>query len=136
MSDDEIEQMVKDAEAHAEDDKKFEELVQARNLGENLVHSCKKTLEEAKDKVEDTEKETIEKGIEELEEALKSDDKELIDEKVKALSEASAPLAQKLYEEESKKQAAENEDGNSNDDSEVVDADFEEVKEEKEQQNS
>ncbi len=136
LSDDEIEQMVKDAEAHAEDDKKFEELVQTRNLGENLVHSCKKTLEEAKDKVEDTEKETIEKGIEELEEALKSDDKELIDEKVKALSEASAPLAQKLYEEESKKQAAENEDGNSNDDSEVVDADFEEVKEEKEQQNS
>ena len=136
LSDDEIEQMVKDAEAHAEDDKKFEELVQTRNLGENLVHSCKKTLEEAKDKVEDTEKESIEKGIEELEEALKSDDKELIDEKVKVLSEASAPLAQKLYEEESKKQAAENEDGNSNEDSEVVDADFEEVKEEKEQQNS
>ena len=136
LSDDEIEQMVKDAEAHAEDDKKFEELVQARNLGENLVHSCKKTLEEAKDKVEDAEKESIEKGIEELEEALKSDDKELIDEKVKVLSEASAPLAQKLYEEESKKQAAENEDGNSNEDSEVVDADFEEVKEEKEQQNS
>ena len=136
LSDDEIEQMVKDAEAHAEDDKKFEELVQARNLGENLVHSCKKTLEEAKEKVEEAEKESIEKGIEELEEALKSDDKELIDEKVKALSEASAPLAQKLYEEESKKQAAENEEGNSNDDSEVVDADFEEVKEEKEQQNS
>ena len=136
LSDDEIEQMVKDAEAHAEDDKKFEELVQTRNLGENLVHSCKKTLEEAKDKVEDTEKESIEKGIEELEEALKSDDKELIDEKVKVLSEASAPLAQKLYEEESKKQAAENEEGNSNEDSEVVDADFEEVKEEKEQQNS
>ena len=136
LSDEEIEQMVKDAEAHAEDDKKFEELVQARNLGENLVHSCKKTLEEAKDKVEDAEKESIEKGIEELEEALKSDDKELIDEKVKVLSEASAPLAQKLYEEESKKQAAENQDGNSDDDSEVVDADFEEVKEEKEQQNS
>ena len=62
--------------------------------------------------------------------------KELIDEKVKVLSEASAPLAQKLYEEETKKQAAENQDGNSDDDSEVVDADFEEVKEEKEQQNS
>ena len=136
LSDDEIEQMVKDAEAHAEDDKKFEEMVQARNLGENLVHSCKKTLEEAKDKVEDTEKESIEKGIAELEEALKSDDKDLIDEKVKSLSEVSAPLAQKLYEEESKKQAADNEDSNPDDDSEVVDADFEEVKEEKEQQNS
>jgi molecular chaperone DnaK len=136
LSDEEIEQMVKDAEAHAEDDKKFEELVQAKNLGENLVHSCKKTLEEAKDKVEEDEKESIEKGIEELEEALKSDDKDLIDEKVKSLSEASAPLAQKLYEEESKKQAAENEESDPNDDSEVVDADFEEVKEEKEQQNS
>tara|TARA_B100000287_G_scaffold94074_1_gene86262 strand:- start:367 stop:2289 length:1923 start_codon:yes stop_codon:yes gene_type:complete len=136
LSEEEIEQMVKDAEAHAEDDKKFEELVQAKNLGENLVHSCKKTLEEAKDKVEDNEKESIEKGIEELEEALKSDDKALIDEKVKTLSEASAPLAQKLYEEESQKQTTENEDANSKDDSEVVDADFEEVKEEKEQQNS
>ena len=136
LSEEEIEQMVKDAEAHAEDDKKFEELVQAKNLGENLVHSCKKTLEEAKDKVEDNEKESIEKGIEELEEALKSDDKALIDEKVKTLSEASAPLAQKLYEEESQKQTTENEDANSNNDSEVVDADFEEVKEEKEQQNS
>ncbi len=136
LSEEEIEQMVKDAEAHAEDDKKFEELVQAKNLGENLVHSCKKTLEEAKDKVEDGEKESIEKGIEELEEALKSDDKELIDEKVKILSEASAPLAQRLYEEESKKQAEANEGGDPNDDSEVVDADFEEVKEEKEQQNS
>ena len=136
LSDDEIEQMVKDAEAHAEDDKKFEELVQARNLGENLVHSCKKTLEEAKDKVEEAEKESIEKGIEELEEALKSDDKDLIDEKVKSLSEASAPLAQKLYEEESKKQASDNEESDSNDQSDVVDADFEEVKEEKEQQNS
>ena len=136
LSDDEIEQMVKDAEAHAEDDKKFEELVQARNLGENLVHSCKKTLEEAKDKVEDSEKESIEKGIAELEEALKSDDRDLIDEKVKSLSEASAPLAQKLYEEESKKQATENEENDSNDESDVVDADFEEVKEEKEQQNS
>ena len=136
LSEEEIEQMVQDAEAHAEDDKKFEELVQAKNLGENLVHSCKKTLEEAKDKVEDAEKESIEKGIEELEEALKSDDKELIDEKVKILSEASAPLAQRLYEEESKKQAEANEGGDPNDDSEVVDADFEEVKEEKEQQNS
>ena len=136
LSEEEIEQMVQDAEAHAEDDKKFEELVQAKNLGENLVHSCKKTLEEAKDKVEDGEKESIEKGIEELEEALKSDDKELIDEKVKILSEASAPLAQRLYEEESKKQAEANEGGDPNDDSEVVDADFEEVKEEKEQQNS
>ena len=135
LSDEEIEQMVKDAEAHAEDDKKFEELVQAKNLGENLVHSCKKTLEEAKDKVEDSEKEAIENGIKELEEALKGEDKEEIDNKVKALSEASAPLAQRMYEEEAKsKESPEQEAQDS--DSDVVDADFEEVTEEKESQNS
>ena len=126
--------MVKDAEAHAEDDKKFEELVQAKNLGENLVHSCKKTLDEAKDKVEDSEKEAIENGIQELEEALKGDDKEVIDEKVKVLSEASAPLAQRMYEEEAKNNEAQSSDTDSNDQSDVVDADFEEVTEEKENQ--
>ena len=134
LSDEEIEQMVKDAEAHAEDDKKFEELVQAKNLGENLVHSCKKTLDEAKDKVEDSEKEAIEKGIQELEEALKGDDKEVIDEKVKVLSEASAPLAQRMYEEEAENNEAQSSDTDSNDQSDVVDADFEEVTEEKENQ--
>ena len=135
LSDEEIEQMVKDAEAHAEDDKKFEELVQAKNLGENLVHSCKKTLDEAKDKVEDSERETIENGIQELEEALKGDDKEAIDAKVKALSEASAPLAQRMYEEEAKNNEATQQDA-PNSDSDVVDADFEEVTEEKEKQSS
>jgi len=136
LSEEEIEQMVKDAEAHAEDDKKFEELVQARNMGENLVHSCKKTLEEAKDKVEEGEKEAIEKGIEELEKALKSDDKEAIDDKVKILSEASAPLAQRLYEEQAKQDQADQADKSSSDatDDDVVDADFEEVKEEKEEE--
>ena len=135
LSDEEIDQMVKDAEAHAEDDKKFEELVQARNLGENLVHSCKKTLEEAQDKVEDSEKEAIESGISELEEALKGDDKEVIDAKVKTLSEASAPLAQRLYEEEAKNKESQDASQESTD-SDVVDADFEEVTEEKENQNS
>ena len=135
LSEEEIEKMVKDAEAHAEDDKKFEELVLARNMGENLVHSCKKTLEEAKDKVEDGEKESIEKGIEELESALEAGDKEAIDEKVKTLSEASAPLAQRLYEEQAKQdQADQAEDPSSSaEDADVVDADFEEVKEEKEE---
>ena len=139
LSDQEIEQMVKDAEAHAEDDKKFEELVQAKNTGENLVHSCKKTLDEAKDKVEDNEKESIENGIKELEEALKGDDKEAIDSKVKILSEASAPLAQRMYEEAAKNNESSDQDNQSPDsdsDSDVVDADFEEVTEEKENQNS
>ena len=133
LSDEEIEQMVKDAEAHAEEDKKFEALVQARNMGENLVHSCKKTLEEAGDKAEAEEKEAIEKGISELEEVLKSDDKDQIDEKIKALSEASASLAQKLYQEQQDKDSAQNnepaEEGDASD-SDAVDADFEEVKEE------
>ena len=132
LSDEEIEQMVKDAEVHAEEDKKFEALVQTRNMGENLVHSCKKTLEEAGDKAEAEEKEAIEKGISELEEALKTDDKDQIDEKIKALSEASASLAQKLYEEQQAKDTAQEgetpEEGAA--DSEAVDADFEEVKEE------
>ena len=133
LSDEEIEQMVKDAEVHAEEDKKFEALVQTRNMGENLVHSCKKTLEEAGDKAEATEKEAIEKGISELEEALKSDDKDQIDEKIKALSEASASLAQKLYQEQQDKDSAQDnepaEEGDASD-SDAVDADFEEVKEE------
>ena len=132
LSEEEIEKMVKDAEAHLEDDKKFEELVQVKNMGENLVHSCKKTLEEAKDKVKDEEKKSIEKGISDLEEALKSEDKNKIDEKIKALSEVSAPLAQRLYEEEAKKSEkddSENQDG-PNTDNEAVDADFEEVNEE------
>ena len=133
LSDEEIEQMVKDAEVHAEEDKKFEALVQTRNMGENLVHSCKKTLEEAGDKAEAAEKEAIEKGISELEEVLKSDDKDQIDEKIKALSEASASLAQKLYQEQQDKDSAQDnepaEEGDASD-SDAVDADFEEVKEE------
>ena len=133
LSDEEIEQMVKDAEAHAEEDEKFEALVQTRNMGENLVHSCKKTLEEAGDKAEPEEKEAIEKGISELEEVLKSDDKDQIDEKIKALSEASASLAQKLYQEQQdqdKAAAQDNEPAEEASDSDAVDADFEEVKEE------
>ena len=132
LSDEEIEQMVKDAEAHSEEDKKFEALVQTRNMGEHLVHSCKKTLEEAGDKAESDEKEAIEKGITELEEALKSDDKDQIDEKIKSLSEASASLAQKLYEEQAQASSQENEatDENASSNSDAVDADFEEVKEE------
>ena len=129
LSDEEIEQMVKDAEAHAEEDEKFEALVQTRNMGENLVHSCKKTLEEAGDKAEPEEKE----AISELEEVLKSDDKDQIDEKIKALSEASASLAQKLYQEQQDKASAQDnepaEEGDASD-SDAVDADFEEVKEE------
>ena len=132
LSEEEIEKMVKDAEAHSEEDRKFEALVQTRNMGEALVHSCKKTLEEAGDKAEADEKEAIEKGITELEEVLKSDNKEEIDEKIKSLSEASASLAQKLYEEaQASDKGSKDSEENSSSDSDAVDADFEEVKEEK-----
>src|SRR5699024_2707521 len=84
LSDDEVDQMVQDAEAHADEDKKFEELVQARNQGDHLVHATRKTLEEAGDKASEEEKEAINKAITELEEALKGSDKDDIDAKTKA----------------------------------------------------
>ena len=134
LSDEEIEKMVQDAEANAEDDKKFEELVQAKNAADTLIHGCKKTLEESADKVESSEKESIESAIAVLEEALKGEDKSDIEEKTKSLADASSSLAQRLYAEQQQTQQdnqnnSESENATSSD--EVVDADFEEVKEEK-----
>ena len=134
LSDEEIEKMVQDAEANAEDDKKFEELVQAKNAADTLIHGCKKTLEESADKVEATEKESIESAISVLEEALKGEDKSDIEEKTKALADASSSLAQRLYAEQQQAQQdnqnnSESENATSSD--EVVDADFEEVKDDK-----
>ena len=134
LSDEEIEKMVQDAEANAEDDKKFEELVQAKNAADTLIHGCKKTLEESADKVEASEKESIESAISVLEEALKGEDKSDIEEKTKSLADASSSLAQRLYAEQQQTQQdnqnnSESENATSSD--EVVDADFEEVKEEK-----
>ena len=134
LSEEEIEKMVQDAEANAEDDNKFEELVQAKNAADTLIHGCKKTLEESADKVEANEKESIESAISVLEEALKGEDKSDIEEKTKALADASSSLAQRLYAEQQQAQQdnqnnSESENATSSD--EVVDADFEEVKEEK-----
>ncbi|HBP91123.1 MAG TPA: molecular chaperone DnaK, partial [Alcanivorax sp.] len=132
LSDDEVDQMVKDAEAHADEDKKFEELVQARNQGDHLVHATRKTLEEAGDKASEEEKEAINKAIGELEEALKGSDKDDIDAKTKALTEASGNLAQKMYAEAQQAEGGEagaGEQQKSGDD--VVDAEFEEVDDDK-----
>ncbi|MEP4524524.1 MAG: Hsp70 family protein, partial [Alloalcanivorax venustensis] len=132
LSDDEVDQMVKDAEAHADEDKKFEELVQARNQGDHLVHATRKTLEEAGDKASDEEKEAINKAIGELEEALKGSDKDDIDAKTKALTEVSGALAQKMYAEAQQAEGGEagaDEQQKSGDD--VVDAEFEEVDDDK-----
>ena len=85
LSDEEIDAMVKDAEANAEEDKKFEELAQARNTADGLAHAAKKTLEEAGDKASDDEKSAIEAAIAKVEEAVQGDDKEAIDSAAKDL---------------------------------------------------
>jgi molecular chaperone DnaK len=130
LSEDDIEKMVAEAEANADEDKKFEEMVQARNAADTLIHGCKKTLEESADKVEDQEKSQIEEAISALEEALKGDDKDSIEEKTKALAEASSSLAQRLYQEQQTNSSEENSETSQDSDDSAVDADFEEVKEE------
>lgn len=132
LSDEEVDQMVRDAESHAAEDKKFEELVQARNTADGLAHAAKKTLEEAGDKASDEEKSAIKTAIADVEEAVKGDDKARIDESAKKLSEASATLAQKLYAEQAQAaeqaQGAGEESGSQSTGDDVVDAEFEEVK--------
>ena len=132
LSEEEIEQMVRDDEANAEEDRKFEELATARNQGDQLVHATRKMLTEAGDKATADEKAAIEKAIGELEVALKGDDKEAIEAKMNALSEATTPLAQKMYAEQPQADAAQADAGDAKDaGDDVVDAEFEEVKENK-----
>ncbi len=133
LSDDEVEQMVRDAEAHAEEDKKFEELTAARNQGDAMVHTARKTLTDAADKVTDEEKAGIEAAITALEEALKGSDAAEITAKTEALTEAVSAVAQKMYADA----AAQGEAGGAEADAardagdDVVDAEFEEVKDDK-----
>lgn len=136
LSDDEIDQMVNDAEAHAEEDKKFEELTTARNQGDAMVHSAKKTMEEAGDKATDEEKAAVEAATAELEEVLKGDDKDAIEAKTAALTEAISGVAQKMYAEAAQQAeagqaagGAEQQQAGGSDD--AVDAEFEEVKDDK-----
>ena len=132
LSDDEIDQMIKDAEANAADDKRFEELATARNQADGLAHSTRKTLEEAGDKATEEEKAAITKAIEEVEAAVKGDDKDEIEAKTKALSEAAAGLAQKMYadaQQQGDASTAEAKADPAADD--AVDAEFEEVKDDK-----
>ena len=136
LSDEEIDQMIKDAEAHSADDQKFEELISARNSADGLIHATRKTLEEAGDKATDEEKEAINGAISALEEALKSDDKDDIEAKTKDLTDASTNLAQKLYAEQAAAGAeagatdAGGADAGAEAGEEAVDAEFEEVEEE------
>ena len=139
LSDDEIEKMVKDAESHAEEDKKFHDLVAARNQADNLIHATKKSIEDLGDKVSADEKEKVQAAIKDLEEVMKSDDKEVIEEKTKVLVEASGKIAEKAYAQAqggTEKAAAgggasESQGGSSGGGEEVVDAEFEEVKDDK-----
>ena len=132
LTDEEVEKMVQDAEANAEEDRKFEELVQVRNTADGMIHATRKTLADAGDKATEEEKTAIETAITELEEALTSNDKEKIEEKTNALTQASGSLAQKMYAEAEGAEAqpgAEEATGKPQDD--AVDAEFEEVKEDK-----
>ena len=132
LSDEEVDAMVKDAEMHADDDRKFEELVKARNTGDGLLHAARKTLKDVGDKITDEEKATIEAAAEALEVALKTDDKDDIEAKTAALSEATAGMAEKLYAQEAEAGGAEGADSAKKDSGDdAVDAEFEEVKDEK-----
>ena len=128
LSDEEVENMIKDAEAHAEEDKKFQELVTSRNMADSLIHSTKQALDDLKEEVSEDEKTGIEAAITELEEAIKSDDKDAIDAKSQALTEKAQPLAEKAQAKAGSEDGA-SEATDAGDD--VVDADFEEVKDDK-----
>jgi molecular chaperone DnaK len=128
LSDEDIEKMVKDAEANAEEDKKFEGLVQAKNNADMLVHATRKTVDESGDKLSDDEKESIEKAVSDLENAIKEENIDSIEASTKSLNDVLTPLSEKLY------QAGEDqgvsEEPNNSDDENTVEAEFEEVKEE------
>jgi molecular chaperone DnaK len=135
LSDEEIEDMVKDAEAHAEEDRIAKELVEAKNMAENMIHATKKSMTDLGDQVEDQEKSDIEAAIADLEEALKGDDKEAITEKTTKLTEVAGKLAEKAYAKEQasaeagaeEPEAAETEAAGDD----IVDAEFEEVEDDK-----
>jgi len=128
LSDEDIEKMVKDAEANAEDDKKFEELVKTKNNADMLVHATRKTIEESGDKLTDDEKSQVEDAIVELEKAISSENIESIEAATKGVNDVLTPLTQKLYTPEGDAQPQDKSSAENSDN--TVDAEFEEVKEE------
>jgi len=136
LSDGEIDRMVKDAEAHAEEDKRFHEVVAARNQADSLIHATGKSMEQLGDKLESSEKESIESAIKDLEAAMKGEDKDQIEAKTKTLTEASAKMAERLYAQPGASEGAQAHEGgesgaSSKSADDVVDAEFEEVKDDK-----
>lgn len=137
LSDEEVDAMVKDAQSHAEEDKKFKEMAELRNQADSLIHSCEKSMKDLAAELSDDEKKGIETAIAELKEAVQGTDKAHIEEKIKVLTDASAKMAERIY----AKKSAEGQGAQSGDqahshesakpaDEGVVDAEFEEVKEE------
>jgi molecular chaperone DnaK len=126
LSDEEIEKMVTDAESHAEEDRKFRELVDARNQADGLIHAAEKTLSDLGEKASAEDRLAVENAVSDLKTALEGDDKDTIDAKTAALGEASGGLAEKLYAEQAADAGAEGADGAPAED-DVVDAEFEEV---------
>ncbi|GBE42295.1 chaperone protein DnaK [bacterium BMS3Bbin10] len=133
LSDADIEQMVKDAEAHAEEDKARREAVEIRNQGEALLNSTEKTLEDLGDKISDSDKSTVEEAASELKTALEGDDTETVKQKLDVLAQASMKLGEAMYQAAQAEAGAGGEAGDSAGDAgdDVVDADFEEVKDDK-----
>ena len=141
LSDDEVDRMIKDAEAHAEEDRKLKELVAARNQADGMIHATEKSLEELGDKVQADEKSQIEAAIEEVKEAVKGDDKEAIEAKTHALTELSGKLAERVYAQTGGEGASAADAAGAGDNTaggsesaggdDVVDAEFEEVKDDK-----
>ncbi|MEJ2345441.1 MAG: molecular chaperone DnaK [Gammaproteobacteria bacterium] len=139
LSDDEVDRMVKDAEAHREEDRKFHDLVSIRNQADAMIHATEKSLDELGDKVEAGEKKDIEDAVAALKEAMKGDDKDAIEAKLKDLSEKSGKLAERVYAQQGQEGAAagaeqaggEQQGAQAGGKDDVVDAEFEEVKEDK-----
>ena len=127
LSEEEIEKMVADAEAHAEDDKKFKELIDTRNQADGLVHATEKAITDMGDKVTAEEKEAVDKAITELKEVIQGEDKEAIDEKLKVMSEVSAPIMQRMYAEQAAEAGAPEGEGAGPTDDNVMDAEFTDV---------
>ena len=132
LSDEDIENMVKDAEANAEDDKKFEELVKTKNNADMLVHATRKTIDESGDKLTEDEKSQVEASVVVLEEAIASENTDSIESATKDLNDVLTPLTQKLYTQDADATASADEGDNTqeSEDQNTVDAEYEEVKEE------
>ena len=132
LSDDEIEKMISDAEANADTDKDFRELVDIKNQADQVIHATEKSLEDLGEKVTNEERSNIESSLNDVKDAIKTDDKDKIESKLKMLSEASVGIAQKAFEEAQAKAQNETQSDESDDEENVVDAEYEEVDSEEE----